>query len=301
VAFSLLAGAPGGVAAWDAAAAAENAATAGHGAGLHPLRWLLAPWQLWSDPERFGVLPRVGPSLLLTVPFVIWGLVSRKVPRGRSLGAAALVLYLGWSLVARNARYLLPCLGVALVLTAWGLLWPGRRHRVLAAASLLVVAGLLSWNAVQATSVFSRLLLPSGFLAGRETPDDYLSSRRSFWPTYVRAAERLPPDARVLILGETRSLGLERTRLVGGPMDPSPLLWLERRTGAKSFAEAVERSGYTHVIVDMSGVYRLSREHDRYRGRDAEVLALLGWLQKNGQLLDRRKGIAIFRLPQPPG
>jgi hypothetical protein len=297
LAFGWLGGAPEGAAAWDAAAAADNARIAGHGAGPHPLRWLTAPWLLWTDPERFGVLPRVGPHLLVSIPFLGWALASRRSPRARALAVAAVVTYLAWSLTARNARYLLPCLGVALAVTAAGLaVWAARRREGWIVAAVLAAA-LLGWDAWQATSLFGRLLTPHRFLAGGESVEGYLELRRDPHPASAWAAVHLPEEARVLCLGVTRTLYLERARLVGGPIDPSPLLWLERRTGSNGFPEAVRASGVTHVLANAREMVRLAHERDRYRGREEEAVGLVLWLQGEAERLYWGRGLALYGLP----
>jgi len=304
-AFSLLGGAPEGFAAWDAAAAAENAATAGHGAGLHPLRWLSAPLELWRDPEAFGVLPRVGPAALLVVPFLAWALLARNARRLRGPAVAALLLYLTWSLVARNARYLLPCLGIGLALAAWGIVRlarmrpaTGRTGAILVPTVLsLLVAGVLAWNLAIAADIFTRLLAPGRFLTGAESAQDYVVARRPYAACLLQAARELPAGAEVLFLGETRALYLERRALVGGPADPSPLLWLERKTGAPGLVEAVRRSGVTHVLAKPRGVLDLQRDHNRYRGREAEALALLRWLEEEAEPVAACGDARLYRLP----
>ena len=64
----------------------------------------------------------------------------------------------------------------------------------------------------------------------------------------------------MLLVGETRSLGLERDRLVGGALDPSPLLWLERKTRAGDFVEVlVEATVETCEGRDVKGLYEKAR------------------------------------------
>jgi hypothetical protein len=301
VAYGLLGGAPEGSLAWDVHAIRVNQGAAALGAGWHPLRWLTAPIELWMRPLGFGTLPRVGPNLLVAVPFLLWALRPGGVRRERALTVGALLFYLFWSVTSRNARFLLPVLALALIVTAHAMIRIARRGRPWGLAVFAAVAALLAWNATQATSVFSTLLKPARFLSGAESRQEYLSARRRPHEVLRWASAQLPRDANVLFVGETRSLGLERNRLVGGALDPSPLLWLQERTGGTTFIDAVKRSGLTHVLVDPSAAEHLSDERDRYRGRIADARALVRWLSTEGKLLFRSNDVLLYEVPGARG
>lgn len=294
-AWGLLDGAPGGHEAWDAAAAERNAETAGHGAGLHPLRWLSAPWRLLSDPERFGALPRVGPALLLGIPFLLAALALGE-PRMRAVALTALALYLTWSLTARNARYLLPCLALCMGQIAWGVdRMLRRRSPVRFALALGVPAVLLASGGLVGIAVLQGLLSPGAYLRGEESASAYLSARRPNAACLLDASRMLPEEASVLLIGETRGMYLGRRFLAGGPADPSPLLWLERRAGGGGFRRALEASEASHVLVDPFAVLEGERLHGRYRGRLAEAMALAGDLARESDpILECSTGALVY-------
>jgi hypothetical protein len=190
---------------------------------------------------------------------------------------------------------------VALAVTAAGLaVWAARRRAGWIVAAALAAA-LLGWDAWQATSLFGRLLTPHRFLAGAESAEAYLELRREPYAASAWAAGQLPDDARILCLGVTRTLYLERARIAGGPIDPSPLLWLERRTGTAGFREAVQAPGATHVLVNPREIVRLAHERDRYRGREEEALGLVVWLQEQAEPLYRRRGMVLYEIPSHDG
>jgi hypothetical protein len=297
-AFDLLDGAPQGAPAWDAAAVSRNLADAGLGAGWNPWRWITAPLELWTRPLGFGLLPRVGPNLLFAIPFLAWTFRRGAGRRERALAVATLLFYVFWSVTSRNARFLLPALALALTVTALALARfavAGGSRRL---AAFGLIAGLIAWDATAATSVFSVLLKPAAYLSGAESREEYLAARRRPSETFRWASRSLDDDARVLLVGETRSLGLERDRLVGGALDPSPLLWLERKTRAGDFVEAVRRSEMTHLMFDPASSRHLAMRRDRYRGREADLAALQVWLEREATLVFSRNGVLLYEIPR---
>lgn len=299
-AFELLGGAPHGLAVWDATAALQNHVDSGLGAGWNPLDWILAPVELWTRPLDFGLLPRVGPNLLLGVPFILWTFRPAAERRERALAVAAGLLYIFWSVSARNARFLIPALAVALAVAALGLTRASAGRSALRLTAIALVTAILTWDVTRGTEVFRTLLDPAAVLSGAQSAEAYVASRRRPREAFAWIAANLPGEAKILLLGETRSLGLERDRIVGGSLDPSPLLWLERLTGATGFIDAVRRSDATHVLVDPVGLERLSAERDRYRGRVKEARALIGWLDRETKLLFRARGVSVYEVQRGP-
>jgi len=295
-AFSIFGGSPDGAFAWDTTASEINTAAAALGAGWNPIKWITAPVEVWTEPLGFGALPRIGPNLLLVFPFLFWALRRSGSKRERALAIAALGFYLFWSVTARNARFLLPVMALGLAVVGFALARAFERKRVHRLLAVGLIAGLLAWDLTSAVSSFSNLLKPGAFLSGKETHAQYMDARRRPSKVFRWASTSLPSDARVLLIGETRSLGLERDRLVGGALDPSPLLWLEEKTGADGFVEAVRRSDITHVVFDGPQAIHLAERRKRYRGRQSELPELKRWLDSEGRLLFEDKAIQVYEL-----
>jgi hypothetical protein len=95
-----------------------------------------------------------------------------------------------------------------------------------------------------------------GVIVGTQSRSEYLRGEHdTYSPSAYRAIEfineRLPPDARVLFLGEGRGYYCRRDRICTTSMDRYPLYeWLSRSSDAVGLREFFREARVTHVLLN---------------------------------------------------
>ena len=152
-----------------------------------------------------------------------------------------LALYLlVWGASFWLARLLIPAMAIGAALIALTLLqlWPERpawRGTLLATLAIWTAAAL----ALDAPT--RRSLMPA---LGMQAADEYLARMISSFPAVRYINERLPPDSRVLVIGESRVAYLRRDHVHGSALDPAPLAALVGEARAIAGIEAgLDRAG----------------------------------------------------------
>jgi hypothetical protein len=88
------------------------------------------------------------------------------------------------------------------------------------------------------------------YLIGRERIVAYLTRMRSFMRPYEWIARSTPPASRILLLGESRILYLERQAVSGGNLDgPRIAVWLARFHDLNALGSELRRLGITHILI----------------------------------------------------
>lgn len=91
-------------------------------------------------------------------------------------------------------------------------------------------------------------LLP--YVTGRETPAAFLSRTRPFAGAYAWIDATTRPDARIFLIGETRTFYLQRQFVSGGNLDgPRMARWLGQFPTPADMANAFRAQGITHVVL----------------------------------------------------
>lgn len=91
-------------------------------------------------------------------------------------------------------------------------------------------------------------LLP--YVTGRETPAAFLMRTRPFAAAYAWIDEATRPDARLLLIGETRAFHLQRQFVSAGNLDgPRMARWLGQFPTPAHMASALRERGITHVLL----------------------------------------------------
>src|SRR3989442_529199 len=265
------------------------------------------PLDLVLHPERFGSASDVG-ALAVPPPCALPALpVASRLAglRGhaRLLGDAAAVFVLvagaGWVMTAPTARVFAPafllglaalaCLCVQFHKTAQGFV-----------LVLLLAAGVGgAWQFInQHTTVFSSV----NVALGREKGDAYLARVLDHWPAARFVRETLPPDARLLFIGETRPYYFARNAVAPYPIDAHPLSrWVHEETSVESLIRRLTAEGMTHVVLN---VHEFRRVHEKYgvlafSGEAApEDERRLRELPKALRLLYAANGVYVFEVPR---
>ncbi|MGQ0644700.1 MAG: glycosyltransferase family 39 protein [Elusimicrobiota bacterium] len=219
--------------------------------------YLLFPWKV-----TMGTLAQEGfsgPLWLILLPLLF--VRSPAGPHLRFAGvylAGAAAFWHGFShLYLRYFLHVLPVLAAALALRA-----EARPAWFRSLFIWILLPGLAS------NIAFSMLILktnkdPLPVLAGQRTEDAYLSTLRlsypfPYHPAAAWANENLPPEAKVLFVGETRSLYLERDAVWNDVSDHNTLVALCRQArDAEDLRRLFRQRGVTHILINYPELARV--------------------------------------------
>ncbi len=205
------------------------------------------------DRERYASGGELSP---LTLPLLVAGLLlSRRRETAATLGIALLTLVVGVGYLSAVVRVY--AVAWTLVPLAAAVLFARFRHRAWRIAVVSIVAAaavpgfLMSARMMEAVSAGgSRVFL------GRMEPEAYLEERVNYLPVARFANARLPLDARILVVGSSRSTYIHRRCDAPCAWDDA---WIARasRPGADPLALRAElhRMGYSHVLLNAREMY----------------------------------------------
>ena len=242
-------------------AANDPGATPGAGSLLGTVT---APVLRTFRPLRSGGL--LGPHWLILIPAAL------AVPGLRTRDAAPLWIatvggLLAWGALVHYARFLVPVLvpSAALAGAAAAALTSETRSRLIGRLFSILLVALFGWNLTVLATAFQLDRL--GVTIGASTEEAFVDRWVSYGPAIRAADEALPPDAKLLLVAEPRSMYLDRPVLVEDPYRVPLLVELAR--GAQSPAELAGRVlalNATHILVNTSEMdfYAGMRSHTDY-------------------------------------
>jgi hypothetical protein len=215
------------------------------GAEKHLADYLLLPWRLVADNERFIAATFSGSLMAVFLAAVLHPSSWRRA--GGHVLAMAIGGMLAWALTIQAGRYL-----VALVpLITLAAMFRLRAGRMLVAVAVFAIG----------VAVAQRMLTPVNefpvmdvFSVSRQE----LLTRNGGWKLSQFLNRQLPPDAKVLGLWFNRFFFLERPFEADAAYEaPSGLAWLRKLDDPEAFARALAARGFTHVVVGTypEGVY----------------------------------------------
>ena len=224
-----------------------------------------------------------GASLLFSNDrFARWAVVSG--------GAAAAILFASGG----SARIAVPALAIA---AAAG--WPATTAfhplgRQLWAA-LLVTASAL--QLLFTVAVSERLYNPLGLLTTSYSEESYLSNF-AFFPPSVWINANTPPDSRLLAVGLKKLFWMDSPAYGPGHYDnPRLSAYLDARD-AVTLRERLRRDGFTHLVVDASGIRSVTGGEGRpdLPLTEGAVAAVSGLLATQTERVAAAGPLAIYRL-----
>ena len=207
----------------------------------------------------------LGPHWLFLLP--VAAMVTGLRPRLRGpLWTAALVGILCWGFLVQYARFLLPVLVPAAALAGAVPSALGRKVSALTrGAFTALLFAVFAWNASVLLSNLNidRLATVAGILDEKDYRIRWIGSA----PATDFISDHLPSDARVLMIAEVRSFGLERQVIVEDPYRVPLLVELaEAATSAEDLSRSLHHLGVTHILVNEPEMERFAgiRQVDDY-------------------------------------
>jgi hypothetical protein len=200
--------------------------------------------------KPLGEAGSVGPVYLALLPLAAWVAWRDRRRFVRVLAVAVVVGVLAWGVAPLRARFLLPVLGPLAALV--GLAWQRGRARAPARVRPLLTSLLvfmLAWSVATAawTLGLRRLACTAGAASGEALMREYAS----YWPAARLVNERLPLSAKLLLVGESRTLNIDRDVVVEDPFHTPLLVELAAASSSpQGIAERLRVMGVTHVLIN---------------------------------------------------
>ncbi len=246
------------------------------------------PWRLGAGAETGILLPLGAMALLM------------GVLRFRDLRpwAFTLMLYLPtWMSFTGVMRYLYPvfplcALGIARTIGHFAGQWP-RIRLVPAIAVLLALAPL--WQSVQVLNTVYVGPDVAAFFSGSLSRDEYLARRLAYYPAAQWLNAHTNADTRVLYLGETRLLYLERQVMLSSAYDAGHFDRL-LAPGALPFWTTLQRLGVTHILIHGHEIDRLRGSYDYLTLTNDAERQLKASLQ-GCRIVFRQSGVQLCEIP----
>lgn len=262
------------------------------------LTWT-TPFKLVSTmihaPARLGAGAETGVLLPLgAVALLIGAFPCRKLRPW----AFALALYLPiWMSLTGVMRYLYPVFPLFALGTAWtaNLLiehWSQRRL-VLSLLTLLAIAPL--WQSMRLLNDVYVGTDVAAFFSGSLSRDEYLARRLAYYPAAQWLNAHTDTQARVLYLGETRLLYVDRQVALSSPYDAGHFDRL-LAPGAPSLWTTLKNLGVTHILIHGREIDRLRASYDYLVLAADEERQLKAALQ-GCRILFRQSGVQLCEIP----
>ncbi len=267
------------------------------------------PFDMVMAPERFGSASDCGPlavvaiCLMLSLPLWTVFLHVDQAKRRQCYAASLFVLLTAtiWVMTSTTTRFFTPALMLGLSLLAVLLT---KTPKIIFALTIVILAALGAWGTSRFVSMHSQVFSSEKVALGQESGAEYAKRTVDHYEAATFAKEHLPPDAKLLFIGESRPFHFDRTSLAPFPFHEHPLTqWIRESASPEELRDRIRREGFTHVILNTREFKRL---HDKY-----QVLAFSG---PNASLYDQhlkqlprtmttlfsKNSVYIFEVPSLP-
>ena len=207
----------------------------------HPLRW----WEYFFEPQKYLMAePYHFPNyLFLVIPFLIFVKRPRWIVWLLILGVGFVFCVTSTSWIA---RYLLPAYPALTIVAAYTLVKISERlkQEKLAVYAVAAALGFIVAVGVKSMMTFNSFSYLAGITSRRET-----ISRFTYYKPIQFINTQLPVTARILVIGDELSYGIEREYL--GDESWFATKWRRLLVRNGSLAEVnrdLKRQGFTHVL-----------------------------------------------------
>ena len=267
---------------------------------------LRLPWDLVQYPERFGSASHAGPlaivSMIVVLLLPLFARMCRADPGKRRLSDAAAVFVLvsgtAWAATSTTTRFLAP----ALILSTIALVGMALTVRPAGLPAILAGLALLGvWGTSRFLELHNLVFASTAVALGREHPEEYAGRQLDYYDAATFVREHTRTDAKLLMIGEARSLYFSRNAVAPSPFDRHPLAtWVQEASSPDDLARRLASEGITHVVLNVREFRRL---HDKYGvlaftgERAAEHDRRLKELPRALNRVFEKNGVYIFEVP----
>jgi NADH:ubiquinone oxidoreductase subunit 3 (subunit A) len=265
-------------------------------------------WEKLTALPRATLVPRgaagnIGPIFLAMLPAVVVGALIRRRALERLCVLGLVLGIAGWSLGPQLGRYLLPVLLLAAALA--GAVWSevlAAWNKAVSVALQTVLAVALAWSALGGVS--SEVVARIGCALGTSTSEEWLERAIDYWPAARFVNDRLPAQAKLLLVAEARSLYFDRDVVVEDPFRKPLLVELAEREGTHpAIAGRLAAMGVTHVLFNQAEALRIAemnRRSDYFECNSPAARARIqAFFQEELRPLFTHGRVAVFALRTP--
>jgi 4-amino-4-deoxy-L-arabinose transferase-like glycosyltransferase len=243
-------------------------------AALRPERRPIRFWEYFTRPDDYNMAePRHFPNWL----FLLFPLLALAPPRRQVVWL--LLLSASFFLISVRVtwlgRYLLPLYAPMTVVAAYNLtaLAEGLRKRWVTAPLLpaCVVGLALAWTVRLSVEGMAEKNVFS-FLSGGVSRSEYLKATRYYYQPLDFINRNLPPDARVMMIGDQTAYDLQREHIAEGGWDS--VEWrraLIRCNTLEDVHQQLKRRGITHIVYFPELFRFVAREGRKGSGPSGEM------------------------------
>ena len=252
-------------------------------------------WKMIYAPGKLGAGAETGILVPLGAVALLIGAMRYQDLRP---WAFALALYLPiWMSVTGVMRYLYPvfplcALGVA---SMTGRLIELRPRTRLALTLVLFLSLAPVWQSVQVLNAIYVGPDVAALLSGSLSREDYLARRLAYYPAAQWLNAHSDADARILYLGETRLLYLDRKVTLSSGYDAGHFDRLLAPT-APPLLMALRQMGITHILINGREIDRLRGSYD-YLMLSPEAERELKMSLEGCRIVFRQSGVQLCELP----
>jgi hypothetical protein len=277
----------------------------GNFAGLmddHQATWIRHPAFLdWLEQAVTQDLDKtIAPLLFGLLPLIFFW--ERWPARARVLGILGCLWLVAGLVLSHQIRLLVPIFPVLLTAVGMGLgslSTPGWRRW---AAGIVLIFGLLSFLSMGRTAL--RFYQIDKVWMGLWNQREYLTQNlqsSSYFPLAQAAAQVIPPDKRLLIVGDARSLYYSNPVVANSAFDAQLLFGIARtEKDADGIRKRLRENGIDHIVVSGTEGLRITHQNS-FMELDPESSQRLGaFLDKWTSLLFRDGDSGIYRLEAVP-
>jgi len=241
---------------------------------LSVMTFFRLPLDMIMAPERFGSASECGPlavvAACLMLTLLLWPLFLRLDPIARrQCHAAWIFVFLTvtfWVMTSPTTRFLTPTLMLGLSLIAR---WLINAPKTLFVSAMVILTACGAWGTTRFASVHSQVFSSQKVALGQESPAEFASRTVDHYDAAAFVSEHLPPNAKLLFIGESRPFYFNRTALAPYPFHAHPLSqWIQETTSSEELLKTLRAEGFTHIILNTREFRRL---HDTY-----QVMAFIG-------------------------
>jgi len=259
-----------------------------------PQDLLVLAYKLAFEPKSLASAAGIGGVFILFCPLA---LVFR--PRGRPILlviAYAMAVYVIWAMTGPIERFLLPALPAASVIAGYSF----ERLQDLQHARLtswVAAVFLLTTNLVGAVMLQAEHFSPYRVVIGAENVEYYLSRMVSYYPAAAYCNVELPGDAKVLSIGETRTLYFEREIVADTGFNPTVIVRVAQRAHTpEEIARDLRRKGFTHLLVNWSEALWLNQEFGYWKMTNAAHRRLSRFFRQHLKFLFEANDVEVFEI-----
>ncbi len=260
--------------------------------------WLLLPWTLtMANPDSYNFC---GPLALALVPFLF--MFRLRHPALRFLAALIPLLLAAGFAVTHILRFVLPVF-VLLNILAGSVLAGGDKPNC--GKGWAWVGGFCAIFCFVYLSVISYYYYScAGIWSGKQTRAEYLMSPGKITPYYDTAQwinQNLPPEARLLVVGDARGLYYDRPFLTNSVFDEQELSKAAKQeTAPGGIARRLKELGVDYLVVNGAEGIRVAVDYHHYDLTSEQWKRLDDFIQQDTEVVYQQGLQGVYRILSSP-